>query len=321
MSISDRIKIALDIRGLQMKDLAIKAGIPFSTLSDIMSGKRKKLDIQKARDISKALNCSLDYLVGEDCHYQDDIDTGHFYSSALKYERERCNFSLEDLSSETKIPASLLEAYEEGLTPISEFLLKEICDVYGKSINQFLFDNDIYDEEVPEIFDGDVDRYEAFKKARDEDGLRDTYAMQSPAPAYDDLPANVFPIQTKKVPLLGTIAAGVPIYADENFDGYRECTEDIDADFCLKIQGDSMIGARINDGDIVFIKKQPDVDNGEIAAVLIEDEATLKRVYKEKGSLILQAENPKYAPIVCTAESYVECRIMGKAVAFQSDIV
>lgn len=141
------------------------------------------------------------------------------------------------------------------------------------------------------------------------------------APALGDLPANVFPIQTKKVPLLGTIAAGVPIYADENFDGYRECTEDIDADFCLKIQGDSMIGARINDGDIVFIRKQEDVDNGEIAAVLIEDEATLKRVYKEKDSLILQAENPKYAPIVYTAESYVECRILGKAVAFQSDIV
>ena len=146
---------------------------------------------------------------------------------------------------------------------------------------------------------------------------------QSPAPASGDLPdlPNIFPIRTKKVPLLGTIAAGVPIYADENFDGYRECTEDIDADFCLKIQGDSMIGARINDGDIVFIKKQPDVDNGEIAAVLIEEEATLKRVYKEKDSLILQAENPKYAPIVCTAESYVECRILGKAVAFQSDIV
>ena len=144
---------------------------------------------------------------------------------------------------------------------------------------------------------------------------------QSPAPVSDDLPANVFPIHTKKVPLLGTIAAGVPIYADENFDGYRECTKDIDADFCLKIQGDSMIGARINDGDIVFIKKQPDVDNGEIAAVLIEDEATLKRVYKEKDSLILQAENPKYAPIVYTAESYIECRIMGKAVAFQSYVV
>ena len=172
-------------------------------------------------------------------------------------------------------------------------------------------------------------RMGAVQKIADHFGLKKSNLIEdngleiniTPAPTSDDLPANVFPIQTKKVPLLGTIAAGVPIYADENFDGYRECTEDIDADFCLKIQGDSMIGARINDGDIVFIKKQPDVDNGEIAAVLIEDEATLKRVYKEKDSLILQAENPKYAPIVYTAESYVECRIMGKAVAFQSDIV
>ena len=82
-----------------------------------------------------------------------------------------------------------------------------------------------------------------------------------------------------------------------------------------------MIGARINDGDIVFIRKQPDVKNGEIAAVLIDGEATLKRVYKKNGSLVLQAENPKYAPIVCSAKTCDECIIMGKAVTFQSDVV
>ncbi len=82
-----------------------------------------------------------------------------------------------------------------------------------------------------------------------------------------------------------------------------------------------MIGARINDGDIVFIRKQSDVENGEIAAVLIDDEATLKRVYKEKDSLILQAENPKYQPIICTANNCDVCLILGKAVAFQSDVV
>lgn len=138
-----------------------------------------------------------------------------------------------------------------------------------------------------------------------------------------DLPniPNIFPLKTKKVPLLGTIAAGIPIYAEENFDGYRESTEDVRADFCLKIKGDSMIGARINDGDIVFIRKQPDVENGEIAAVLIDGEATLKRVYKKNGSLVLQAENPKYAPIVCSAKTCDECIIMGKAVTFQSDVV
>ena len=142
-------------------------------------------------------------------------------------------------------------------------------------------------------------------------------------PTATDLPniPNIFPLKTKKVPLLGTIAAGTPIYAEENFVGYRESTEDVHADFCLKIKGDSMIGARINDGDIVFIRKQPDVKNGEIAAVLIDGEATLKRVYKKNGSLVLQAENPKYAPIVCSAKTCDESIIMGKAVTFQSDVV
>ena len=142
-------------------------------------------------------------------------------------------------------------------------------------------------------------------------------------PPNVDLPniPNIFPLKTKKVPLLGTIAAGIPIYAEENFDGYQECTDDVRADFCLRIKGDSMIGARINDGDIVFIRKQPDVENGEIAAVLIDGDATLKRVYKKENALILQAENPKYAPIICSAETCDTCTIMGKAVAFQSDVV
>lgn len=146
----------------------------------------------------------------------------------------------------------------------------------------------------------------------------------SPAPLSSDaLPAlpNVFPLKTQKVPLLGTIAAGAPIYAEENLDGYRECTDDVHADFCLKIKGDSMIGARINDGDIVFIRKQPDVENSEIAAVLIDGDATLKRIYKKEHALVLQAENPKYAPIICSTETCDACLILGKAVAFQSDVV
>lgn len=212
------------------------------------------------------------------------------FADTLKRLRLSKGLTQEELANGTGLAKSSISMYESGRRKPSFEVLEAFADFFNVDMNT----------------------------------LWETRPMeQPPAPAAGDLPdlPNIFPIQTKKVPLLGTIAAGVPIYADENFDGYRECTEDVDADFCLKIHGDSMIGARINDGDIVFIKKQPDVDNGEIAAVLIEDEATLKRVYKEKDSLILQAENPKYAPLVCTAESYVECRIMGKAVAFQSDIV
>ena len=134
---------------------------------------------------------------------------------------------------------------------------------------------------------------------------------------------NIFPIKKKKFPLLGEIACGKPIFADEDRESYVMAGTDINADFCLKAKGDSMIGARILDGDIVFIKETPMVNNGEIAAIIIDDEATLKRVYyyPEKGKLVLQAENPKYEPLVYVGEELNEIRILGKAVAFQSDII
>lgn len=134
-------------------------------------------------------------------------------------------------------------------------------------------------------------------------------------------PDNILKIETKKFPVLGTIAAGQPIYAEENFESYVEAGANIQADFCLRVHGDSMINARINDGDIVFIRKQPDVNDGEIAAVLIGDEATLKRVYKKKNEIILVAENPNYAPMVYKNHELEEIRILGKAIAFQSNVI
>jgi repressor LexA len=133
-------------------------------------------------------------------------------------------------------------------------------------------------------------------------------------------PDNVFKIETKKFPMLGTIAAGQPIIAEEQHEYYVEAGSHIHADFCLKIKGDSMINARILDGDTVFIKKQDIVNDGEIAAVLIGDEATLKRVYKTDHKIVLAAENPNYKPLVYENEQLNEIRILGKAVAFQSFI-
>lgn len=133
-------------------------------------------------------------------------------------------------------------------------------------------------------------------------------------------PDNILKIETKKFPVLGTIAAGQPIYADEHFESYVEAGADIHADFCLQVKGDSMINARIMDGDIVFIRKQPDVNDGEIAAVLIGNEATLKRVYKKNSEVILIAENPAYKPLVYKGEELNEIRILGKAIAFHSNV-
>lgn len=133
---------------------------------------------------------------------------------------------------------------------------------------------------------------------------------------------NIFKIETKKFPLLGNIACGEPVFASEEMGLYIEAGANIHADFCLKASGDSMIGARIHDGDIVFIRQQSSVNNGEIAAVLIDDEATLKRIHYDPDSstISLFAENPAYKTLRFHGAELDKIRILGKAVAFQSDI-
>lgn len=134
--------------------------------------------------------------------------------------------------------------------------------------------------------------------------------------------SNVFPVEKRKIPFLGKIACGEPIFAEEEKGVYVEALSDLHVDFCLQAKGDSMINARIKDGDIVFIRSQPEVNNGEIAAVAIGDTATLKRVYyyPEKNQITLQAENPAFPPLTYIGAELEEIRILGKAVAFQSNL-
>ena len=132
---------------------------------------------------------------------------------------------------------------------------------------------------------------------------------------------NIRPIGKQKLPVLGYIAAGEPIFMEELHEFDIENGEEIDADFILIAKGDSMIGARINSGDLVFIKQQPTVENGEIAAVAVDDEATLKRFYKYDDLVVLRSENPNYKDMEYKPEDGKEVRILGKAVAFQGKLV
>lgn len=135
---------------------------------------------------------------------------------------------------------------------------------------------------------------------------------------------NVYQIKLKRFPMLGEIACGKPTYANEDRESYIMAGTTVQADFCLKAKGNSMINARISDGDIVFIKKQDIVENGEIAAVVVnnDNEATLKRFYyyAEKSMVILKAENPAYEDLIFTNEELNNFHVLGKAVAFQSDV-
>lgn len=200
-----------------------------------------------------------------------------------------------DLVEKTKIPKSAISQYMSGYAKPKQdriFLISEALNINEAWLLGY---------DVP------MERNAYYSKENNIDVSK-----------YD----NISPITTQKIPLLGEIACGEPIFANEDRESYVEVGTNIKADFCLRAKGDSMIGARILDGDIVFIRSQSMVENGEIAAVIINDEATLKRVsyHRDKNTLILKAENPKYDDFVYIGEELNNITILGKAVAFQSDL-
>lgn len=130
-------------------------------------------------------------------------------------------------------------------------------------------------------------------------------------------------VMMKRFPMLGKIACGKPVMCEQEYETAIDASGEINADFCVTAQGDSMINARIMDGDIVFVREQSIVENGEIAVVIVnDDEVTLKRFYyyPETQRVVLQAENPRYQPMVYENEQLEHIRVLGKAVAFTSAI-
>lgn len=131
------------------------------------------------------------------------------------------------------------------------------------------------------------------------------------------IPPGFMPLpKMRKVPLIGAIACGDPITAIQNREGDVNAPVDMRCDFALKCQGESMIGADIHDGDVVYIRIQPEVENGEIAAVRIGEEATLKRVYLHNDYIELRPENPAFESIIRRREEMNDVQIEGKAVGW-----
>ena len=135
-------------------------------------------------------------------------------------------------------------------------------------------------------------------------------AEEAPSP----IPAGFEPLpEMATIPLVGSIACGTPILAEQNIEARIGVPALWRADFALTCHGNSM-AAMIQDGDIVCIRKQPEVENGEIAAVRIGEEATLKRFYRQGDTVMLQAENPAFSPLVYTRDQLNEITIEGLAV-------
>lgn len=134
-----------------------------------------------------------------------------------------------------------------------------------------------------------------------------------------ELPRGARRVAQKKLPLLGSVACGEPRFADGEIEAYVPADDELRADFCLRASGDSMINARIFDGDILFVRSQNIVEDGEIAVVLIEDETTVKRFYydRENNVITLVPENPTYRPMRYSGAELDRVRVLGKVVAGQ----
>lgn len=208
----------------------------------------------------------------------------------LKNERNKIGLSQKELAEKLGMNARTYASYERGERDISTSVLLTICRTLNIS-SDALLGNDTVEENSE---------------------------LENLMQKYD----NIKPVKLKRFPMLGEIACGEPVFADEDREHYIMADMDISADFCLTAKGDSMINARIYEGDIVFIKEMPIVENGEIAAVIIDDEATLKRVYyyPDDNMLQLVAENPKFKPLVYQGEELNHIRILGKAVYFMSAV-
>lgn len=128
-----------------------------------------------------------------------------------------------------------------------------------------------------------------------------------------------FKVKKHMIPLLGNIACGQPILADDQIESYID-PEDVNADFALHAKGDSMVGDGIRDGDIVYVRQQNDVNQGDIAVVMIDDEATLKHVFKMQGEVQLYSSNAKYPPISVREGDGKNVAILGKAVGYYHTI-
>ena len=140
---------------------------------------------------------------------------------------------------------------------------------------------------------------------------------EQPEPKKPTIPPGFEPMpKMKKIPLIGAIACGEPITAEQNIEKMVDVPENIRCDFSLTCHGDSMVDAGIHDKDVVYIRIQPEVENGEIAAVRIDGEATLKRVYYNPGTLTLMPANPAYAPMIYTGSQLEVVHIEGKAVGW-----
>ncbi len=305
---------------LTQSELATALGISRSAISMYENGEREP-DLETLEAIADYFNIDMNQLTGQEKYLSKD-SIAYRIQTIMTYQ----HVSLDELASRLDVDKDSLCDFIYK-TPDSDFhddpRLQGIADALEvKNTDAFwgynMFTSDSFENYISFLF------YKIDKNlplTPKENNVILDYLHGVYDDVDDSFADNIIPLpKTKKIPLLGTIACGEPILATENIDKYIEMPESVGGTFALTCKGDSMINARIFDGDIVYIREQPDVENGEIAAVLIDEEATLKRVYKYPSKVVLRPENPMYDDITYANEEMNQIRILGKAVTFMSAV-
>ena len=208
------------------------------------------------------------------------------FSERLKSLRSEKGWSQQRLADELKLSKSSVNMYERGEREPGFETMEAIADTFNVDMDYLYGRTDVKIAEPIQLNAGTV------------------------PPGFEPLPRMV------KKPLIGDIACGQPITAEQNVADYVDVPEAVHCDFCLRCHGDSMVDAGIQDNDVVYIRIQPEVEDGEIAAVRIGGEATLKRVYYDGQSLTLMPANSSYRPKTYSGPELENIRIEGKAVGF-----
>ena len=209
---------------------------------------------------------------------------------------------------------SAINKIESGHSQVSITRIKPLAQALGVHEQRLLYDDEDLrkriDPTMLEFFDDDLN---ALLNAADSMSVSPEMLGR-----MNDMktPKNLIPIQKLNkhaVPVIGEVAAGQPILAEETHDLYVDGPEK--ADYALRVSGDSMKPTFL-DGDLVYIRATPEVPNGTIAVVLIDDSATLKHVYRAEKTLTLISDNPKYTPMIIDLTEHEYVRVLGVVVGF-----
>lgn len=218
------------------------------------------------------------------------------FAERLRSLRQEKGWSQQRLADELKLSKSSVNMYERGEREPGFETMESIADLFNVDMNYLYGRTDI--------------------KIEDPIVRNDTHTPQKPIPpGFRPLPEMV------QVPLIGTIACGTPITAEQNVKSYIGIPAAWHADFALECHGDSM-APTICDGDVVCIRSQPEVEQGQIAAVRIGEEATLKHFYRQGDVVSLIADNPvSCPPMVFAGQELEEMAIEGLAVGYCRGLV